>query len=83
MDQTGVWVIDPEFAMYGPMAFDVGKFIANLLLTLFATHGHQRCKPAEASKYADQRGESAHVRGAPGPSTQCLDRGLNRSWEVR
>lgn len=34
------YVIDPEFAYYGPMAFDVGKIIANLLLCFFALDGH-------------------------------------------
>ena len=33
-------VFDSEFAFYGPMAFDVGKFIGNLLLTFFALDGH-------------------------------------------
>ncbi len=35
-------VIDPEFAFYGPMGFDVGLFIANLLIAFLsrgATHG--------------------------------------------
>lgn len=34
------YVIDSEFAFYGPMAFDVGKLIANVLLTFFALDGH-------------------------------------------
>ena len=34
------YVIDPEFAFYGPMAFDVGKILANLLLAFFACDGH-------------------------------------------
>lgn len=34
-------VIDPEFAMYGPMGFDVGMFIANLLLAYHAQSGHE------------------------------------------
>ena len=33
-------MIDPEFAYYGPMAFDVGKILANLLLCFFAVDGH-------------------------------------------
>lgn len=37
---TQFYVIDSEFAFYGPMAFDVGKFLANLLLTFFALDGH-------------------------------------------
>eukprot|EP00967_Tisochrysis_lutea_P036612 scaffold44097_cov18-Tisochrysis_lutea.AAC.5 len=56
IDHTGVWMIDPEFAMYGPMGFDVGKFHANLMLMLFATHGHERTKPAQKQQYVEQRG---------------------------
>jgi 5-methylthioribose kinase len=33
-------VIDPEFAFYGPMGFDLGAFMANLLLAFFAQDGH-------------------------------------------
>lgn len=33
-------VIDPEFAFVGPIAFDVAKVIANLLLAFFAAGGH-------------------------------------------
>jgi len=33
-------VIDPEFAFYGPMGFDVGALIANLLLSYFSQDGH-------------------------------------------
>lgn len=33
-------VIDPEFAFYGPMGFDVGAVIGNLLLAFFAQDGH-------------------------------------------
>lgn len=33
-------VIDPEFAVYGPIGFDVGAFMANLLLAYFAQAGH-------------------------------------------
>ena len=33
-------IIDPEFAVYGPMGFDTGAFLANLLLAFFAQDGH-------------------------------------------
>jgi 5-methylthioribose kinase len=35
-------VIDPEFAFYGPMGFDVGAIIANLLMAYLASAGHER-----------------------------------------
>lgn len=37
---TSTWMIDAEFACYGPMAFDVCKMIANLLLAYFASDGY-------------------------------------------
>ncbi len=33
-------VIDPEFAFYGPIGFDLGAFLANLLLSWYAQPGH-------------------------------------------
>lgn len=33
-------VIDPEFALYGPIGFDLGAFFGNLLLSWFAQPGH-------------------------------------------
>ena len=37
---TDTRIIDPEFAVYGPMGFDLGAFMANLLLAFFAQDGH-------------------------------------------
>jgi len=33
-------VIDPEFAFYGPIGFDLGAFLGNLLLAWYAQPGH-------------------------------------------
>ena len=42
-------VIDAEFAFYGPMGFDVGAMIANLLLSYFSQDGHATAaEPREA-----------------------------------
>lgn len=35
-------VIDPEFAYYGPMGFDVGAFLGNLILAFFSQDGHAK-----------------------------------------
>jgi 5-methylthioribose kinase len=35
------FVIDPEFAFYGPMAFDTGALVANLLLAYVSQKGHR------------------------------------------
>jgi 5-methylthioribose kinase len=37
-------VIDPEFAFYGPMGFDVGALIGNLLLAYASQQGHERTR---------------------------------------
>lgn len=34
------YVIDPEFAFYGPMGFDLGAFIGNLFLSYVSQAGH-------------------------------------------
>lgn len=33
-------VIDPEFAFYAPMGYDIGAFLGNLILAYFAQDGH-------------------------------------------
>lgn len=40
---TETRVIDPEFAFYGPMGFDIGAVFANLLLNYAAQEGHTPC----------------------------------------
>ena len=39
LDRPRAVVIDPEFAFYGPIGFDLGEFTANLLMALLATDG--------------------------------------------
>jgi 5-methylthioribose kinase len=43
-------VIDPEFAFYGPMGFDVGAVIGNLLLAYFSQEGHES-SPGQRKEY--------------------------------
>ena len=35
-------VIDPEFAFYGPIAFDVGMLLANFWMSYFSQRGHEQ-----------------------------------------
>ncbi|XP_010556001.1 PREDICTED: methylthioribose kinase [Tarenaya hassleriana] len=42
--QDSTQVIDPEFAFYGPMGFDIGAFLGNLILAFFAQDGHAEQK---------------------------------------
>lgn len=39
--ETDTRVIDPEFAFVGPMGFDIGAVIANLLINYFSQDGHE------------------------------------------
>src|SRR5690606_7298344 len=43
-------VIDPEFAYYGPMGFDIGAVIGNLLLN-FAGQAHWQADEASRESY--------------------------------
>jgi len=43
-------VIDPEFAFYGPMGFDMGALIGNFLLAYASQRGHER-KSGERDDY--------------------------------
>ncbi len=51
INQTETYVIDPEFAFYGPIGFDVGAVIANLLLS-YASH---EVRTPDPDKRADFR----------------------------
>jgi 5-methylthioribose kinase len=44
-------VIDPEFAFYGPMGFDIGVLLANLLMAFFSQPGHEII-PGERADHA-------------------------------
>jgi len=54
-------VIDPEFAFYGPMGFDIGAIIGNLLMAYLAQPGHER-----------QRGEREQQGSYILDQLQCL-----------
>ena len=46
------WVIDPEFAYYGPMGFDVGAVIGNLILS-YASHLAHSSDAEQRSNYQE------------------------------
>ena len=50
--QTDTRIIDPEFAFVGPMGFDTGAVIANLLLNYFSQIGHESI-PGARDSYRD------------------------------
>jgi len=43
-------VIDPEFAFYGPIAFDVGMMLANFWMSYFSQSGHEKDGDREAMR---------------------------------
>ena len=49
--ETTATVIDPEFAFYGPMGFDIGALISNLFLAYFASDGHESEKKGERADH--------------------------------
>jgi len=51
VSSTDTRVIDAEFAAYGPIGFDLGLFVGNLLMAYFSQPGHES-RPGERS---DQR----------------------------
>ena len=49
VNATDTRVIDAEFAIYGPLGFDLGLFVGNLLMAYFSQAGHESS--------ANERGE--------------------------
>jgi 5-methylthioribose kinase len=50
INQTETYVIDPEFAYYGPMGFDIGAVIGNLFLN-YASHEVRTPDPAQRADF--------------------------------
>jgi 5-methylthioribose kinase len=48
---TDTRVIDAEFAAYGPIGFDLGLFVANLLMACYSQPGHEST-PGERAEHA-------------------------------
>lgn len=43
-------MIDPEFAFYGPIAFDVGMLLANFWMAFFSQRGHEQTGKRDAMR---------------------------------
>ncbi|MHA1128379.1 MAG: S-methyl-5-thioribose kinase [Alphaproteobacteria bacterium] len=48
VSDTETKVIDPEFALYGPMGFDIGMLLGNFWMAYFAQPGHESAKGERA-----------------------------------
>jgi 5-methylthioribose kinase len=53
VNQDETFVIDPEFAFYGPMGFDVGAILANLWLAYFSRDWHGRVGGKDPEHYQE------------------------------
>jgi 5-methylthioribose kinase len=51
VNEDETYVIDPEFSFYGPMAFDIGAVLANLLLAYFSRDWHGRLNDGRPEAY--------------------------------
>jgi 5-methylthioribose kinase len=58
VNQTDTYVIDPEFAFYGPMGFDIGAVIGNLFLS-YASHEVRTKDPDERAAFRTYLTETA------------------------
>ena len=50
-NEEETYVIDPEFAFYGPMGFDIGAFIGNLFMSYFSHEYRQKLLGREPFAY--------------------------------
>jgi 5-methylthioribose kinase len=51
--EGSTFVIDPEFAFYGPMGFDLGAMLANLFLAYFSQYGHAARSNTDRSQFSE------------------------------
>ena len=80
IDEDETFMIDPEFAFYGPMGFDVGAVLANLLLAYFSRDWHGRIDGRDPVVYQEWLLEQL-MRIWSGFSTQFVE--LWRDHESR
>ncbi|WP_102108406.1 S-methyl-5-thioribose kinase [Oceaniglobus roseus] len=64
--------IDPEFAQYGPMGFDTGMLIANLLMSFFSQPGHR--------SGAEMTGMQDWILGVIGDICRVFDAEFRHLW---
>ena len=49
--QEETFVIDPEFAYYGPIGFDIGAFLANIILNYLSQDAHLSDQPQKKAEF--------------------------------
>ena len=73
--EAETFAIDPEFAFYGPMGFDIGALIGNLYLAFFAQSGHE-ARPGERDAYRQWILETAEA------VWQLFERRFRTLWDT-
>jgi 5-methylthioribose kinase len=66
-------VIDPEFAFYGPMGFDVGAIIGNLLIAYLSQPGHEKTS-------GDRQAYQEYVLAQTQSLWQTFQRAFSQLW---
>ena len=74
LNEEGTKVVDPEFAFYGPMAHDVGTYLANLALNYAAQEYHSPT-PEERADYRKW------LAGQIAETWRVFEREFLRLWE--
>jgi 5-methylthioribose kinase len=77
--RTSTFVIDHEFAFYGPMGFDVGAFLANLLLAYFSQDGLEKRSPGGG----DRSFNRAWLLGCVVTTWRVFEKGFTELWDAR
>ena len=72
---TDTRIIDPEFAFYGPMGFDIGALIGNYLLAYMAQNGH-------ISKENDRAMYSEWILATIQSTWRAFDHRFRKLWET-
>ena len=68
-------VIDPEFAFYGPMGFDIGALLANYLIAYLA-------QPAQASKENDRADYAEWILSTARETWTEFEEEFGRLWRT-
>lgn len=73
--ETDTRVIDPEFAVYGPIGFDLGAYLANILISHLTQPGH--ATPAD-----DRTGMAEWLLEQPALLWDSFSRTFRELWET-
>nr|AGT02560.1 S-methyl-5-thioribose kinase [Herpetomonas muscarum] len=79
IDGTRVKAIDAEFGFYGPMGFDVGTVVGNLLMNYVALPALLAQRGVESDEFPSSRAPTTLTAGEPASQAQLLQ-SLDHFW---